>query len=57
MYLEDIFLIGASLAGLPAISIPAKMENSLPIGLQLIAPRFNDHNLLAASSALEKILA
>lgn len=57
MYLEDIFLIGASLAGLPAISIPAKVENSLPIGLQLIAPRFNDHNLLAASSALEKILA
>ena len=57
MYLEDIFLIGASLAGLPAISIPAKVENSLPIGLQLIAPRFCDKNLLAASATLEKILA
>lgn len=58
MYLEDIFLIGASLAGLPAISIPAKVEKgSLPIGLQLIAPRFCDKNLLAASATLEKILA
>ena len=58
MYLEDIFLIGASLAGLPAISVPAKIEKDcLPIGLQLIAPRFSDKNLLAAAAVLEKILA
>ncbi len=58
MYLEDIFLIGASLAGLPSISVPAKVEkNQMPIGLQLIAPRFSDKNLLAAAAVLEKILA
>ncbi|MFZ4648204.1 MAG: Asp-tRNA(Asn)/Glu-tRNA(Gln) amidotransferase subunit GatA [Patescibacteria group bacterium] len=61
MYLEDIFLVGASLAGLPAISLPALpgevKGKSLPIGLQFIAPRFRDEKLLSAAQAIEKILA
>ena len=40
MYLEDVFAIGASLAGLPAIWIPAGFVDNLPVGLQLIAKRF-----------------
>ena len=60
MYLEDIFLTGASLAGLPAISLPGESTEiegkALPLGLQLIGPRFTDQKLLAAAQALEKIL-
>jgi len=54
MYLEDIFLTPASLAGLPAVSLPAGMINKLPIGWQLIGPRFSDENLLEIGSIYEK---
>ncbi len=42
MYLEDIFVAGASLAGLPAITIPCGFDQGLPVGLQLIGKRFNE---------------
>ncbi|MBU1991611.1 Asp-tRNA(Asn)/Glu-tRNA(Gln) amidotransferase subunit GatA [Patescibacteria group bacterium] len=42
MYLEDIFVTGASLAGLPAISIPCGFDNNMPVGLQLIGKRFDE---------------
>jgi len=42
MYLEDIFVTNASLAGLPAISLPAGFANNLPVGLQLIGKRFDE---------------
>ncbi len=46
MYLEDIFTAPAKMAGLPAMSLPAGFNSeSLPIGLQIIAPRFGE-NLL-----------
>jgi aspartyl-tRNA(Asn)/glutamyl-tRNA(Gln) amidotransferase subunit A len=54
MYLEDIFLTPASLAGLPAVNLPAGMIKNLPIGYQLIGPRFSDENLLEIGSIYEK---
>ena len=48
MYLADIITVGPSLAGLPAISVPAgASEAGLPIGVQLIGPRKSDAALLA----------
>jgi len=59
MYLEDVFVTGASLAGLPAISMPAGLVstedgNNMPIGAQLIAPRLQEASLLRAAKILEK---
>jgi aspartyl-tRNA(Asn)/glutamyl-tRNA(Gln) amidotransferase subunit A len=55
MYLNDIFTIPASLAGLPCVSIPAGLnQQGLPLGLQLIANSFDEVNLFRASYALEK---
>jgi len=45
MYLEDIFVTGASLAGLPAMSIPCGFDHGLPVGLQLIGKRFDEARL------------
>jgi aspartyl-tRNA(Asn)/glutamyl-tRNA(Gln) amidotransferase subunit A len=53
MYLADIFVSASSLAGLPAVSLPAGRTEGLPVGAQLIAPFFEDERLLAAAAALE----
>ncbi len=53
MYLEDIFTVQASLAGLPAISIPnGENKDGLPIGLQIIANTFEEGQLLAFADEL-----
>ncbi len=49
MYLNDIYTIPANLAGLPGMSIPAGFANGLPVGLQLIAPWFEEGRLLNAA--------
>jgi aspartyl-tRNA(Asn)/glutamyl-tRNA(Gln) amidotransferase subunit A len=49
MYLNDIYTIGAPLAGLPALSIPCGLVDGLPVGLQLIGPHFAEAKLLAAA--------
>jgi len=58
MYLEDAFTVGANLAGLPAISIPAGLVEvdgkTLPIGVQLIGQAFDEAGLLQLASALER---
>jgi aspartyl-tRNA(Asn)/glutamyl-tRNA(Gln) amidotransferase subunit A len=46
MYLNDIYTIGANLAGLPAISIPAGFVQDLPVGLQIVGPHFSEEKLL-----------
>jgi aspartyl-tRNA(Asn)/glutamyl-tRNA(Gln) amidotransferase subunit A len=53
MYLADIFVAGASLAGLPAMSVPAGRSEGLPIGMQLIAPAFGEAKMLSVASAFE----
>jgi aspartyl-tRNA(Asn)/glutamyl-tRNA(Gln) amidotransferase subunit A len=54
MYLNDIFTIGANLAGIPAISIPCgKDSQGLPIGLQLQAKPFAEETLVSVSRAFE----
>ncbi|MBU1684006.1 Asp-tRNA(Asn)/Glu-tRNA(Gln) amidotransferase subunit GatA [Patescibacteria group bacterium] len=52
MYLEDICLSAASLAGLPAISIPCGFVNNLPVGMQLIGKRFNEEMLFAVAQLI-----
>ena len=49
MYLNDIYTIGANLAGLPAMSIPCGFAGQLPVGVQLIGPHFGEAKLLAAA--------
>lgn len=43
---QDYFTAGASLAGLPAISVPCGFDQGLPLGLQLIGPAFTDAQVL-----------
>jgi len=53
MYLQDIFTVQANLAGIPAISLPlAKTADNLPFGVQLMAPLFQEQQLLAFSQQL-----
>jgi aspartyl-tRNA(Asn)/glutamyl-tRNA(Gln) amidotransferase subunit A len=54
MYLSDIFTVPASLAGIPAISIPGGKVDGLPFGLQLIADKFQEAKLLRAAYAFEQ---
>ena len=54
MYLSDIFTVPASLAGLPAISVPSGLTRSgLPLGIQVLAPRFGEEALFSAARAFE----
>lgn len=54
MYLADIMTIPASLAGLPALSMPAgETSQGLPVGVQLIGPRRGDADLLALARKID----
>ncbi len=46
MYLNDIYTIGANLAGLPGISVPCGFVEGLPVGLHLVGPHFGESALL-----------
>lgn len=55
MYLADIMTVPASLAGMPAISVPAgNTDNGLPVGIQLIGQRRSDAQLLALAKSMEE---
>jgi aspartyl-tRNA(Asn)/glutamyl-tRNA(Gln) amidotransferase subunit A len=62
MYLSDYFTVPMSLAGIPAISIPAGLAEPagggtpLPVGLQITAPAFAESRLLDAAYALERAI-
>ena len=57
MYLTDIFTIPASMAGLPAMSVPVGQDHQgLSIGMHLIAPRFQEEKLLKAATLVESIV-
>ena len=55
MYLNDILTVPASMAGLPAISVPAGLSgDGLPLGLQIIGRPFDEETVLGAAAALEE---
>ncbi len=54
MYLNDIYTIGANLAGLPAMSIPCGFVGKLPVGLQIVGPHFGEEQILSAAHAFQK---
>ncbi len=56
MYLADIFVCSANLAGIPAVSIPIGRFEGLPLGGQLMAPHFEEAAMLAAAATLERHL-
>ena len=56
MYLVDICTVAVSLAGLPALSMPAGKANDLPIGLQIIGNHFEENKILAVAQELEKMI-
>lgn len=54
MYLEDIYVTGASLAGLPAVSVPCGFVEGLPVGMQMIGSRFGESTILRLAHHYEK---
>jgi aspartyl-tRNA(Asn)/glutamyl-tRNA(Gln) amidotransferase subunit A len=55
MYLNDVFAVPASLAGLPAIAVPAGLnDEGLPLGLQIIGRPLDEQGVLNAGLAFEE---
>jgi aspartyl-tRNA(Asn)/glutamyl-tRNA(Gln) amidotransferase subunit A len=57
MYLSDVFTVTANLAGLPGVSVPIGEVEGLPVGGQVLAPRWEELSMLQAAYALESRLA
>lgn len=57
MYLNDVFTVPTSMAGLPGISIPTGLNSEgLPLGLQLIGKSYDEQTVLNVASALEQLV-
>ena len=54
MYQQDLFTVPASLAGIPALSIPCGFHNDLPVGLQLIGPANSERTILEIACEYQK---
>ena len=55
MYLNDVFTVSVSLAGLPALSLPIGLSaNGLPLGMQLIGKAFDEETVFKTAYALEQ---
>ncbi len=55
MYLNDIFTVPASMAGLPGISVPAGLSaDGLPLGLQVIGRAFDEETMFKVAGVLEQ---
>ncbi len=54
MYLADVFVCSANLAGIPAVSLPIGRTQGLPIGGQLMARAYEEELLLDAAHVLEE---
>ena len=54
MYLNDIYSIGANLAGLPGVSIPCGFVRNLPVGLQIVGPHFSEGLMLNAAHLYQR---
>ena len=58
MYINDVFTVPSSLAGLPAITVPAGLSNEgLPLGLHLITKPFDEETLFCVADVLEKLVS
>ena len=57
MYLCDVLTLPVNLAGLPGISVPCGRSDGLPVGLQVIGPRFEDARVLRVARAYEQATA
>ncbi|MDH3553011.1 MAG: aspartyl/glutamyl-tRNA amidotransferase subunit A, partial [Gammaproteobacteria bacterium] len=55
MYLNDIYTIGANLAGLPGMSTPCGFVDGLPVGLHLVAPHWGEETLLRCGHNYEQL--
>jgi aspartyl-tRNA(Asn)/glutamyl-tRNA(Gln) amidotransferase subunit A len=54
MYLNDVFVVTASLAGLPGISVPTGLsKKGLPLGLQLVGRPWDEETVLRTAGVLE----
>ncbi len=56
MYLADVMTVGVSLAGIPAVNIPAGTGDGLPVGLQIMAAQQQDHALLSLAKTVEELV-
>lgn len=58
MYLNDMFTIPASLAGLPCSSVPVAFSSKgLPLGMQVVAPALDEYSVLRVSAAIERAVS
>ena len=56
MYVSDLLTIPSCLAGLPGLSVPCGLSEGLPVGLQIVGPRFGENTLFRIGHALERAL-